>query len=172
MFFTQALNIHIQILQTVTENTMAFKNAAFLLLMTTMCLIMSANNAIANARNMAAVGIKTGSQGGEGGSGGQGGLGECWNALVELKSCSNEVVLFFLNGQADIGTDCCKAIATITHHCWPAMLTSLGFTAEEGNILRGHCDAASAAGSTDNASSSAPASPPSAAASSAATPAI
>ncbi|BFG35152.1 egg cell-secreted protein 1.3-like [Prunus yedoensis var. nudiflora] len=145
---------------------MAFKNAAFLLLMTTMCLIMSANNAIANARNMAAVGIKTG-------SGGQGGLGECWNALVELKSCSNEVVLFFLNGQADIGTDCCKAIATITHHCWPAMLTSLGFTAEEGNILRGYCDAASAAGSTDNASSSsAPASPPLAAASSAATPAI
>ncbi|XP_009350361.2 egg cell-secreted protein 1.2-like [Pyrus x bretschneideri] len=94
--------------------------------------------------------IKTGNEG-------DGGLADCWNALVELKSCSNEVVLFFLNGQADIGPDCCKAIATITHHCWPAMLTSIGFTAEEGTILRRYCDAAASATSTN---SSAPASPP------------
>ena len=26
-----------------------------------------------------------------------GGLTECWNALMELKSCSNEIVIFFLN---------------------------------------------------------------------------
>ncbi|XP_042975258.1 egg cell-secreted protein 1.4-like [Carya illinoinensis] len=72
------------------------------------------------------------------------GLVPCWNALMELKSCSNEIVLFFLNGQTDIDPDCCRAISIITHNCWPAMLTSIGFTAEEGNILRGYCDAASA----------------------------
>ncbi|KAJ7956956.1 egg cell-secreted protein 1.1-like [Quillaja saponaria] len=74
-----------------------------------------------------------------------GGLVDCWNALAELKSCSNEIVLFFINGQADIGPDCCRAIEIITHNCWPAMLSSLGFTAEEGNILRGYCDAAASA---------------------------
>ena len=70
-----------------------------------------------------------------------GGLVECWNALNELKSCTNEIVLFFVNGQTDIGPDCCRAIEVITRNCWPAMLTSLGFTSEEGNILRGYCDA-------------------------------
>ncbi|KAL5751965.1 hypothetical protein ACOSP7_022136 [Xanthoceras sorbifolium] len=70
-----------------------------------------------------------------------GGLAECWTALMELKSCTNEIVLFFLNGQANIGPDCCRAIGIITRNCWPAMLTSLGFTTEEGNILRGYCDA-------------------------------
>ncbi|KAL4633599.1 hypothetical protein ACB092_04G133800 [Castanea dentata] len=76
------------------------------------------------------------------------GLVPCWNALWELKSCSNEIVVFFLNGQTDIGPDCCRAITIITHHCWPAMLTSLGFTAEEGNILRGYCDAEASVPST------------------------
>ncbi|KAK0605941.1 hypothetical protein LWI29_032437 [Acer saccharum] len=70
-----------------------------------------------------------------------GGLVECWNALLEVKSCSNEIILFFLNGQANIGPDCCRSIAIITRNCLPVMLTSLGFTAEEGNILRGYCDA-------------------------------
>ncbi|KAK9221475.1 hypothetical protein WN944_009901 [Citrus x changshan-huyou] len=73
-----------------------------------------------------------------------GGLTECWNTLMEMKSCSNEIVIFFLNSQADIGPDYCRAIDIITRNCWPAMLTSLGFTAEEGNILRGYCDASSA----------------------------
>ncbi|GAY65668.1 hypothetical protein CUMW_242890 [Citrus unshiu] len=73
-----------------------------------------------------------------------GGLTECWNALMELKSCSNEIVIFFLNSQANIGLDCCRAIDIITRNCRLAMLTSLGFTAEEGNILRGYCDASSA----------------------------
>ena len=76
------------------------------------------------------------------------GLVPCWNALLELKSCSNEIVVFFLNGQADIGPDCCRAITIITHNCWPAMLTSLGFTAEEGNILSGYCHAAASVPST------------------------
>ena len=58
-----------------------------------------------------------------------GGLTECLNMLMKLKSCSNEIVIFFLNSQAD------------TRNCWPAILTSLEFIAEEGNILRGYCDA-------------------------------
>lgn len=70
-----------------------------------------------------------------------GGLVECWNALLELRSCTNEIIIFFLNGQTDIGPDCCKAIDIITRNCWPSMLTSLGFTLEEGNILQGYCDA-------------------------------
>ncbi|KDO53119.1 hypothetical protein CISIN_1g044654mg, partial [Citrus sinensis] len=34
----------------------------------------------------------------------------CWNVLMNLKSCSNEIVIFFLNSQADIGPDCCRVI--------------------------------------------------------------
>ncbi|KAK6922884.1 Prolamin-like domain [Dillenia turbinata] len=71
-----------------------------------------------------------------------GGLVECWNALLEIKSCSDEIITFFLNGETELGSECCNAISIITHHCWPAMLSSLGFTAEEGNILKGYCDAA------------------------------
>ncbi|WCJ31686.1 Egg cell-secreted protein 1.1 [Euphorbia peplus] len=67
-------------------------------------------------------------------------LGDCWSALVEIKSCSNEIILFFLNGETDIQANCCRSIAIITHNCWPAMLSSLGFTAEQGSILRGYCD--------------------------------
>lgn len=69
---------------------------------------------------------------------------DCWSSLLELKSCSNEIVLFFMNGEAHIGPECCHAIYVITRNCWPAMLTSLGFTVEEANILRGYCDAAAA----------------------------
>ncbi|KAI9165474.1 hypothetical protein LWI28_014801 [Acer negundo] len=43
-------------------------------------------------------------------------LVECWNALLEVKSCSNEIILFFLNGQANIGSDCCRSIAIITRN--------------------------------------------------------
>ncbi|OVA08123.1 Prolamin-like domain [Macleaya cordata] len=78
------------------------------------------------------------------GEGGGGGLVECWNALLELRSCTNEIIAFFLDGeQTYIGIDCCKAIRIITRQCWPSMLTSLGFTAEEGDILSGYCDASS-----------------------------
>ncbi|GAY66022.1 hypothetical protein CUMW_245450 [Citrus unshiu] len=63
---------------------------------------------------------------------------------MELKSCSNEIFIFFFNSQADIGPDCCHTIDIITCNYWPAMLTSLGFTVEEGNILRDYCDASSA----------------------------
>ncbi|XP_010526631.1 PREDICTED: egg cell-secreted protein 1.2 [Tarenaya hassleriana] len=71
--------------------------------------------------------------------GGGGGLMECWNALYELKSCTNEIVVFFLNGQTKLGPDCCRAVHVITSNCWPAMLTSIGFTSDEANVLRGYC---------------------------------
>ncbi|KAE8670819.1 Egg cell-secreted protein 1.4 [Hibiscus syriacus] len=73
-----------------------------------------------------------------------GGLAECWTALNELKSCTSEIVLYLVNGQTDIGPECCRAVEIITRNCWPSMLTSLGFTPEEGNVLRGYCDASSA----------------------------
>ncbi|ONK55282.1 uncharacterized protein A4U43_UnF5530 [Asparagus officinalis] len=64
---------------------------------------------------------------------------------MELKSCSGEVVLFFLNGETFLGPSCCRAIRVIEHKCWAAqtMLGVLGFTAEEGDVLRGYCDAES-----------------------------
>lgn len=70
---------------------------------------------------------------------GEGDTGECWNALLELKSCSNEIVLFLLNGESYLGMDCCRAIRTITHGCWPSMLSSIGFSSEEADILRDYC---------------------------------
>nr|XP_043638071.1 egg cell-secreted protein 1.2-like [Erigeron canadensis] len=72
-----------------------------------------------------------------------GGLIDCWNALLELKSCTNEIILFFLNGDSYLTMDCCRAIRMITFGCWPSMLTSLGFTSEEADILRGYCGGAS-----------------------------
>lgn len=71
------------------------------------------------------------------------GVAQCWDSLMELRSCSGEVVLFFLNGETYLGPSCCRAIRVIEHKCWAAdaMLSALGFTAEEGDILRGYCDA-------------------------------
>lgn len=66
----------------------------------------------------------------------------CWETLLQLQACSSEVVLFFLNGETDLGDGCCKAIRTIEHQCWPALLGSLGFTTEETDILKGYCDEA------------------------------
>ncbi|XP_011624455.1 egg cell-secreted protein 1.3-like [Amborella trichopoda] len=70
-----------------------------------------------------------------------GGLMECWDALSELRACSTEIILFFMNGEAYLGQGCCMGVRTITHHCWPSMFTLLGFTAEEGDILRAYCNA-------------------------------
>ncbi|XP_062203418.1 egg cell-secreted protein 1.2-like [Phragmites australis] len=85
--------------------------------------------------------------GGDGGQdGGGGGFMECWDALVELRSCTNEIVLFFVNGESYIGPECCLAIRGATRHCWPAMLASVGFTAQEADVLRGFCDAEAGAG--------------------------
>lgn len=70
--------------------------------------------------------------------------GDCWGSVMELRWCTSEIVHFFINGEADIGSDCCRAITVITHNCWLAVLTSLGFTDHQVYILRGYCDAASA----------------------------
>ncbi|TMW84460.1 hypothetical protein EJD97_025168 [Solanum chilense] len=71
----------------------------------------------------------------------QGSIMDCFNALAEIKSCTNEIVAYFTIGTIDIDLPCCQAIFVITHHCWPSMLTTLGFTLEETNMLRGYCDA-------------------------------
>lgn len=68
-------------------------------------------------------------------------LGNCWNAIAEIKSCANEISAYFKNGAIDIGLPCCQAIKMITQHCWPAMLTALGITPDQSNILVGYCDA-------------------------------
>ncbi|KAL7131442.1 hypothetical protein ABFS83_12G003400 [Erythranthe nasuta] len=70
---------------------------------------------------------------------------KCWESLLELQSCTAEVVLFFLNGETYLGPGCCRAIRVIQRDCWPTMLGSLGYTAEEGDVLRGYCDAATSA---------------------------
>ncbi|XP_074267359.1 egg cell-secreted protein 1.4-like [Silene latifolia] len=74
----------------------------------------------------------------------EGDTNDCWSALAELRQCSNEVIGFFLNGQTDIDTPCCNAIEFITRKCWPSMLGVLGFTAQEGSLLAGYCNKASA----------------------------
>ncbi|KAK4585433.1 hypothetical protein RGQ29_022909 [Quercus rubra] len=65
----------------------------------------------------------------------------CWDSLFELQSCTGEVIMFFLNGETYLGHNCCHAIRIIHHECWPAMMGSLGFTEQEGDILLGFCDA-------------------------------
>ncbi|GLT75614.1 hypothetical protein SLA2020_473230 [Shorea laevis] len=64
----------------------------------------------------------------------------CWDSLIQLQSCTGEVILFFINGETYLGHACCEAIRTIGHKCWPNMLDTLGFTTEEGDILQGYCD--------------------------------
>ncbi|VVB18038.1 unnamed protein product [Arabis nemorensis] len=77
---------------------------------------------------------------------GAGNLMDCWNAGLELKSCTNEIVEFFLSrtGTAvslgGIDKDCCGAIGLIVKDCWSVMFTSLGLTNMEGNFLRGYCE--------------------------------
>ncbi|KAK8951982.1 Egg cell-secreted protein 1.4 [Platanthera zijinensis] len=61
--------------------------------------------------------------------------------MLELRSFTDEIILFFLNGESYLSLECCRSIRVITHHCWPSMLTALGFTAEEGSVLGGFCDA-------------------------------
>ncbi|CAN1828786.1 Egg cell-secreted protein 1.4 [Linum perenne] len=76
------------------------------------------------------------------------GLVECWGALVEIKSCSGELFQYFVSGRRvdSISDDCCRAVRTITHNCWPTMFDSVGFTAQQAHLLRGYCDAALADG--------------------------
>ncbi|KNA06949.1 hypothetical protein SOVF_176350 [Spinacia oleracea] len=64
---------------------------------------------------------------------------DCWGSLSELRTCSNEIIGFFLKGYTDIDTPCCQAIEIIIQHCWPSMIGVLGFTTEEGNLLAAYC---------------------------------
>ncbi|KAM0859585.1 hypothetical protein ACQ4PT_047103 [Festuca glaucescens] len=68
---------------------------------------------------------------------------QCWEALMDIKSCTGEIILFFLNGEAYLGPGCCRAIRVIELRCWAAdaMLSVIGFTPEEGDMLKGYCDA-------------------------------
>ncbi|KAF9621290.1 hypothetical protein IFM89_018507 [Coptis chinensis] len=118
---------------------MAFKNI-FALLLTISC-IMGAITASTNKLPFRPGHNLKARLDGEGG----GSTGDCWSALWQLKSCTNEIVTFFMDGETtDLGTDCCRAIRIISHYCWPSMFTSLGFTTQEGDILNGYCDATSA----------------------------
>ncbi|CAL4932176.1 unnamed protein product [Urochloa decumbens] len=74
---------------------------------------------------------------------GEGSQQQCWEALVEVKSCTGEIVLYLLNGEAYLGPGCCRAIRVIEQSCWAAdaMLSAIGFTPEEGDMLKGYCDA-------------------------------
>ncbi|KAF7049332.1 hypothetical protein CFC21_057894 [Triticum aestivum] len=68
---------------------------------------------------------------------------QCWETLLDVKSCTGEIILFFLNGEAYLGPGCCRAIRIIEQRCWAAdlMLSVIGFTPEEGDMLKGYCDA-------------------------------
>ncbi|MBA0745491.1 hypothetical protein Gogos_008066, partial [Gossypium gossypioides] len=60
---------------------------------------------------------------------------DCWSSLIQLQSCTGELIMFFLNGETEIGKSCCLAIRTISHLCWPTMIDALGFTAEESHVI-------------------------------------
>ncbi|KAK1554957.1 hypothetical protein Q3G72_019637 [Acer saccharum] len=64
----------------------------------------------------------------------------CWDALVQLQTCTGEIILFFLNGETYLGHGCCRAISTISQQCWPNLIGTLGFTTEEGDMLEGYCE--------------------------------
>ena len=64
----------------------------------------------------------------------------CWDSLIQLQSCTGEIIMFFLNGETYLGPSCCQAIRIIGQHCWPAMFGTVGFTTEEADVLQGYCD--------------------------------
>ncbi|CAA6660548.1 unnamed protein product [Spirodela intermedia] len=66
-------------------------------------------------------------------------MAKCWNSLLELRACTGEVILFFLNGDTNLGPGCWNSIRIIEHCCSLSMLTSLGSTADEGDILTSYC---------------------------------
>ncbi|XP_047328703.1 egg cell-secreted protein 1.2-like [Impatiens glandulifera] len=63
----------------------------------------------------------------------------CWESMFELRSCTGEMVSFFLNGETYLGTECCRAIETIQRHCWPSLFGSIGYTTQESDILYDYC---------------------------------
>ncbi|XP_040998899.1 egg cell-secreted protein 1.1 [Juglans microcarpa x Juglans regia] len=71
----------------------------------------------------------------------------CWDSLLEISTCSAELINFFFNlgdqeSTYNLRPSCCQAIRVIgSQQCWPEMFGFLGFTTEEGDILQGYCDA-------------------------------
>ncbi|KFK28161.1 hypothetical protein AALP_AA8G480500 [Arabis alpina] len=86
---------------------------------------------IAHARNLQTTTVATDHSG-------AGNLMDCWNAGLELKSCTEEIVEFFLSrtgttvSSVGIDKDCCGAIGLVVKDCWSVMFTSLGLTNMEG----------------------------------------
>ncbi|KAL6008838.1 hypothetical protein ACLOJK_022064 [Asimina triloba] len=70
----------------------------------------------------------------------EGGSIQCWNSLLQLRACTGDLILFFVNGKTYLGPSCCGAIGVMQQKCWPTMLLSLGFTSQEGDILKDYCD--------------------------------
>ncbi|GMI91691.1 EGG CELL 1.1 [Hibiscus trionum] len=64
----------------------------------------------------------------------------CWDSLIQLQSCTGELIMFFLNGETEIGQSCCRAIRTVSRQCWPNMIDTLGFTTQETHIVEGYCN--------------------------------
>ncbi|KAE9608724.1 putative Prolamin-like domain-containing protein [Lupinus albus] len=64
---------------------------------------------------------------------------KCWETLFELQSCSGEVMMFFLNGETYLGSGCCHALLTIAQQC-STLITTLGLTQHECDIMRGYCE--------------------------------
>ena len=72
---------------------------------------------------------------------------DCLNARGEINSTCSDEIAIFLNDfgtskyvQLDRESHCCQLIKFISHQCSPALLTSLGYTTNECDILRGYCE--------------------------------
>lgn len=69
---------------------------------------------------------------------------DCWNALADIQSCSNEYELFLSKTTSYIDDSCCQPIELITRECYDDMLTKLGFNLNESRALLSYCDDQSA----------------------------
>lgn len=66
---------------------------------------------------------------------------KCWNTIISINSCGNDIVGFFVRGKIDhISKPCRESIKLISLKCWPKLLTALGVTPKECSILIGFCD--------------------------------
>lgn len=68
---------------------------------------------------------------------------QCWETLLQIKSCTGEIVLSLLEGEAYLGSGCCHALRAFEQRCWAAdaVLSIIGFTPQEGDMLKKFCAA-------------------------------
>ncbi|XWS15282.1 hypothetical protein CRYUN_Cryun35bG0082200 [Craigia yunnanensis] len=64
----------------------------------------------------------------------------CWDSLIQLQSCTGELIMFFLNENSYLGHGCCQIVRAISQQCWPSIIDALGFTPEETDVLQGDCN--------------------------------